>query len=1051
MERMNKLVLIILLIPLLLTACVREFWLDRNTGSEGIVIFFGATPSPDVVVSTKGTLSVKQESLVKNLFIFIFDASGNKIYAQFFDETNKGEDKSYLPNYWYSTTTDAGATTGKIVIKTQKKNGCKIVAICNINSEMINISPQYLSSLTQYSEVKALDLKLNQPVYSRNGYFPMSGEILDVNFDSNEVVSVPKLVLTRLDAKINFTVQASTTKTPLDEDGNITSNTPVASGIYNFTPMSWQVINLPVGSYVFDQGNDVSGEYFNGPATPFETEILTDDTYCENTKRICKHGFSFYLMENRPDPSSSQPSSWNYAHREERNGDGSFMYAPETAAYVILKGRLEVKEGGKSKVADVTYTIHLGDFTADFSDFSVSRNNAYTYKIFIEGVDQIRVSVEKESIIDPGAMGDILISEGEVITCDSHYSTHALVFSKNGINSEHLNWWVKTPFNPDGADPKSLNISGIDYKWVEFRVNVDKKTGDKYTTTAWTAYQPHGNTTVTREEYKYIVNPELGGNPFKDKAGNPISPTLYIDELMDFLAVESGAVVVEEYTPSNNTFDGDGNIVVTAFVNENYYETNPITGQYESELWRRFVNQPMRTMCILSDVKGYGGSHVINSSFTIQQYSIQSVYNINNSDLNSAWGVEYWVDPREEKCNTKYWRNEEEDSRPNTDADNGRKNSLIEWGLMNEGYATYSGGEWNTYLNQEGESNNPLMKYTPANQSYAFVRHSCLSRNRDNNGDGKIDLDETRWYLASSNQLIDLYMGSYGIDAPADLYQRSPELRADTHTGDDNAVWREHVLASNRIVAEGSNSNNTIRVVRAEEAIAGSWYARSNNRNFLSARCVRNLGYDPVTRKDITYSDETVAPDRLIIIKQYKNGVECPDEAWTDPASYRDVYFEVDCSRLNEKSIRYFTDTDLPKHDEHSDAACLYWRFRTTTINEGTTLSPAFHVKTMNETVDGGSNPYCPAGYRLPNIREIGIMCYYLDSSLGVAAAEKYITGNGNKTLARTYYSFGMEGDNKMTKQWGWAVGTDGEFKILMATTTHTTTSIRCVKDVKVE
>ena len=58
MERMNKLVLIIVLIPLLLTACVREFWLDRNTGSEGIVISFGATPSPDVLVSTKGALSV---------------------------------------------------------------------------------------------------------------------------------------------------------------------------------------------------------------------------------------------------------------------------------------------------------------------------------------------------------------------------------------------------------------------------------------------------------------------------------------------------------------------------------------------------------------------------------------------------------------------------------------------------------------------------------------------------------------------------------------------------------------------------------------------------------------------------------------------------------------------------------------------------------------------------------------------------------------------------------------------------------------------------------
>ena len=853
----------------------------------------------------------------------------------------------------------------------------------------------------------------------------MSGEItesVDLNDDEGgaahnkdkvntwTVPSIPLgpdggMTLTRLDAKIQFTVKAERTKTNSE-----------LSGIYKFTPLSWQVVNLPRVSNLFKKTTDAahSGDFFNSLEMAFETETLTNEYYCDDQTRICNHGFSFYMMENRQEPGASPEGGWEYKHRDERNdADTGFKYAPEQATYVIIKGRLEIKEGTTSKTADVKYTIHLGDFGTNggLDKFSVERNNTYNYNIFIEGVDHIRVEVETGDEREPGAEGDILISTSEAITCDSHYSTHSITFYQNNIDAEHMNWWVQTPFNPDGADPKSISLSAIDYEWVEFRVNKDKMSGGKYTENAWTDYRPRTG----------------------DHA-DPDNPTMTLPELMQYLQ-----------DPSH--FDSDGKVVVTAFVNEFYYETNPLTGQFEHNLWVKFVNQPMRKMCILSKVEASsdGKSHVIESSFTIQQHSIQSVYNINNPDLNSAWGVEYYVDAREKKSYTKYWKNEDYDSRDNTDANNGRRNSMVEWGLLNPSWQTAS---WSTYLNLDGDSDEALMKST-----YAYVRHTCMSRNRDNDGDGLIDMDEVRWYLASSNQLIDLYLGSYGIDPSAALYQRTPVERADRHTGDTDAIWREHVLASNRIETENdqpANSNSAIRVVRAEEAMAGSWYSRSNNRNFLSARCVRNLGYDPDSHKDITYSDETVSADKLILIKQYINGQECPDEDWTHETTYKNVYFEIDCSRVNEKSIRYFTDTDLPKHDEHSEAACLYTRFRTTSINESTAITST-NARTMNETIDSGTNPYCPKGYRLPNIREIGILCYYLDANIGSGVARKYITdkGKGPYTIARTYYSFGMEGDNKMTSQWGWAIGTDGEFKALMATDNHKTTSTRCVKDIR--
>lgn len=33
-------------------------------------------------------------------------------------------------------------------------------------------------------------------------------------------------------------------------------------------------------------------------------------------------------------------------------------------------------------------------------------------------------------------------------------------------------------------------------------------------------------------------------------------------------------------------------------------------------------------------------------------------------------------------------------------------------------------------------------------EDYRFLRYSCMTRNRDNNGNGVIDQDEVRWYLS---------------------------------------------------------------------------------------------------------------------------------------------------------------------------------------------------------------------------------------------------------------------------------------------------------------
>ena len=47
---------------------------------------------------------------------------------------------------------------------------------------------------------------------------------------------------------------------------------------------------------------------------------------------------------------------------------------------------------------------------------------------------------------------------------------------------------------------------------------------------------------------------------------------------------------------------------------------------------------------------------------------------------------------------------------------------------------------------------------------------ACLSRNRDLNGNGTIDIDEIRWYMPSINEYIRIGMGATAISNEAQLY-----------------------------------------------------------------------------------------------------------------------------------------------------------------------------------------------------------------------------------------------------------------------------------------
>lgn len=1096
MKRFYNIFFAICLLLGLAVSCMDER-LPEDYGQEGrpvdVVLHFGGSGAM-TLEPTKTSLGIDQESTVYNLYVFIFDSSGKKIYGKYFDYTNcSTSGASTFSDWWevtnnYRETAESDpVTSGTIHMHTVARRGCTIVAISNIDAEMVNISPEQLGMVSTYSDIFGQSAKLNQLIVSRSGYFPMSGEIRNVNTGADISGT---LTLRRLDAKVKFRVHVK-----------------AGSKIASFTPLKWRVCNLPKQAYVLERGEyygnrtltaaeqasliDAAGvdasNYFDLGETNFETEELTDDFYSGSTlNKIMVHGFSFYMMENRKAPKATPAEGWTeYRFREQQDKNnktgegtsystvknGDFTYANELSPYVVITGRVvmdNVSYGdseGATLSGDVKYIVHLGDFSdGKYGDFNIFRNHTYIYDITINDVNDIRVEVENNyddntgnnfDEGEPGATGTVSVSMEEIYTSDSHYSSHVVTFHAKNIDADKVTWVVQTPFNPSGASPVVLadgteNTSGIDFEWVEFRVN-DKDDDGVYFDAKRQIYKP-----ITGEFSDGKTMNITGMVAYLKKQKRLFDAGLPNDFDQDIERNEDG-------TPKLN---GEGQTIpnpkisVTAFVNEYYYEKNPITGDYQKALWKSFVNQPMRFMHILSETKisADGESRIIGSSFTIQQKSIQSIYNIDNPNLESAWGCEHVTDQLEEG-KRKYNVNTSSQDRGNTSLTNGRLNSVKEWGLVDKngansimGDITEANAYWETYMNLQAENETPIML-----DAYQYLRYSCMSRNRDNNGNGLIDQDEVRWYMAASNQLIGLFMGGYGIEGAARLYQRSLQERQST----DAEVWRQHVIASTRYPGR-NNSNNNARVSWAEEGVNGSDISFTDRgagaTTYFSTRCVRNLGYDAENNCDLTDSPLTSEPENYIQVRRMRNGEEYPlvnpstgkNQAWD-----KYVYYEFDCSRINEASLRYYTDRELVPHDENDEAACLYRKFvvaskadsetrPTSTINGYN----AHYINQLNAYLDDtnniGENPFCPTGYRLPNVREDAVLWSFIPST----DFGSFLQGVVNHS--RTHWSFGVSGVNNKRQGknfWGWAINNE---KMLMAIANNNSTNyLRCVKDVK--
>lgn len=1065
-----------------LISCVEETMFEESPVKEGegwLLLDFGS--GQPVQIHTRATHDVVTESQIYNFYLFIFDNNRNKMYGQFFDSTNQKQSAAEVTaaseDAWYvsNMTTAEGKTSGIVKIKASSGTQLKIYMLVNLDSDMVKISSDLLShDIKDEDDLKDFSVYMNQPIVSRNGYFPMVGMLSGISI-SGGTLSSPDgtMKLERLDAKIRFIFKTGNRR---DERGQ---------KITKFEAKQWKVVNVPRTAYLLnnsvrgfseenghDHGNVSTSvqpsEYSSYADKFFDTEFAN----FEDFESSSQSEFSFYMLENRQVYKRS-PATYQERSRQVKRMDAGyegenesvtvdyfvdgtpvsremriFENANDFSTYVLVTGDVEMEltgeEAGQTLGGEVQYLIHLGNWSSvinssgpgdgsdtytNIDDYNTLRNTDYTYTVTVNSINNIRVEVEtsRGNVYDvqenqPGATGFITIAKEEIALCDCHYVAktldfHLINFFEGGKIREDacivndMTWMVNTPFVQDGMPEKVGDIyitDGLDYEWVHFRLNKKDGSGDylkdrrKFSTRVFASSTEHRSEADNMED-----------------DGEPGLPGYHNDGVMDVVAlVKYMQQQVNLWLTNKNVCDFDHKdatdmtlpkISVTVFVDEYYYHEHPLTkDNTDPYLWKQFVNKDDRKMHILcnSDTSKDLESRATGSVITIQQKSIQTMFNTNtNEALTTAWGLETVDEHDYSKDSWTY-----SSTRGNTYSDyNGLINTCYEWNL-NSSTTTYNwsnSSKWETFMDFEVTNDTPQL-----NDSHRDLRYSCMSRNRDNDGDGVIDRDEIRWYTASLKQLIGIFVGSDVLKPAARLYNRSPEQQK------VNPTWQQRVASS---------TNGT--TIWAEEGIATgdrSWSGAT------SVRCVRNLGdlggIIAGGGQPETY-DLTEEPQDYVSVEADP----------TDPGSYI-----FNNTFINDNSLRYYSSKELPFADERSVENRLYKTFKTA---PGIKTGPSgvfmdFNVNVDNAVATNQEHPYCPEGYRVPNQREMAMMRYYTSS----------IISNGYMT--RTKWYFGQEGDGILNYQWterrkkyGFCVSSNN-ISLQYDEKGNTT---RCVKDIRVD
>lgn len=913
-----------------LASCVKENISAPDHGEGTVYLSLNVLSGgmDQVIVKSPWDPNDDNERAVENLRIYIFSkATGNLVGYKYF---SKGDltftDDSSKPGY------DRTATVSNIPTSTGE---VYIYAIANARTSqykvtddaILDIDESNLSHLTRETFLSATCTRQLGSINPADNRFVMSG------FANNgDPVTI---------ARKDGTTQQAEITSPTDEDAKrvklykiLSKNkiTVKTEGNVTFKPEYMEIHNVPQ-VYGLMRGNNVAPSGFEA----FDRIIWSENSY------------QFYLPANVQTATAS-PTSFNEREMntyDKTTGKKSFVNAPENATYVVIHGKYQ----GGDYAGDLSYTVHLGDFSKHPADFSVAANSNYEYTLTIKGVNNFIAESQKNGD-DPGSEGVVIFKGTDILEVDCHYEARVMKFSMSELNQiinvdnygyilkiqtafcetismivdgegriydaaefkTHSNPTVLTTVGTNGmpVDASKILISGnADFDWVRFV----KNTG--YYSSYYTPSQRPG----CKVSSSHAIS-DVCAYP-----GRTNTQTIF-EFLRDLY--KAGKEKTASY------FNATGSSVyVTCFVDENYYP---------DKNWTEYVNKSEpRRMYFANElfVSADGQSSFARAKYVVSQKSIWTFYKLDPAL--KPFGLESVSEEKVQGVDVVKGTNSLEEPW------DGRASAISN--NKNKGFYASS------------------TKSTGKQDIYTGAYKACMSRNRDEDGNGTIDENEIKWYLASVDQYKGMWAGEEAFDTDARLFKATESewlaLKKAFGNGVDAKLSPWHYFTC--------SSANTFW---AEEGCA-----TGTNSSATMVRCIRTL----VSNSDGLESAETYY-------------------------SYKDNIVEL---KLNDVALRTHQSGGFQTYFERGkDSNKLYKKFKIASSNlpnkypKEQVISSAKGSGFINSTDDVCQKA---AGYggswRVPNQRELSIMSavntslqnlYSCTSFTGVQSGY-YKGGSGNE------------------------------------------------------
>lgn len=850
---------------------------DVVENGEPVDVSLGvALPEPSDKDVLSRAVDGKLHLQIFDLMIFAFDKDGNLAQRYYFRDIDEGIthcDPAYSTHDMGSLSIPGGSDADAAVINLRVPSGSGyLMGIANVDVKSTSLleSLSRISTRRELLEVQAYENHYNTDISMMGGAYMEETNIEQADFDPNGAVLFRS---GSLPGRIHFLPSMASVQFNINGKGSGS-----AGGV--FTLNSYEFVNLPHQTPMFPEIGLKGSE---------EGVIHTGELGVFNEIAPNNYSFDLQLLEFK----GSAPASASITKYGDRaawdgkspsdSGRKHFTNAPSGAPYVIIRGTYNgvskyVDENGSEKqgpvTADVAYFIFLGHNSGDgtpegLRDYSTLRNWQYVYNITVNGINDITVEVNKKNDHwRDDVEGDVIVMEAATShRFDAHYCQAYFTMTLKEIRELYkmgrLGCRVIAPaygvdelmFLKSNGSGGYVNENNSDWGVHDATTGVLQSGSTSYwlkkgkmdmnnlacVGADWLRFYLHRTSADVNEKVNYT-------DKFKavDSSNNPYLLTLYRFLWQLKSLAESSRADSEKVT-------------FTVFAQENYYGNNwndrmlmnhGSSGTSGKVHWSQFVNVADRKV-LLFPVLNYSTdkeSSFSNPGMVFAQRSIRTIYRPMDKSGFTAWGtesVEEYLQPVSQPAWFKgsKWTDgrrmiriaEETSGKRKAFATNKDMSHTTSQYARVASFNALKGSNWTDWMNfgtKYTNSDNYRMtgnvKMT-ASGTYANMIAACLGRNRDLNGDGKINPAEIRWYVPGIEQLQALYVGNSGLPTEARLYQKEA----------NEGKWvYKHYLSATRFAGDTSNS-----ILWGEEG-PSTGQMNVGYAYGLHVRCVRDLGTD---------------------------------------------------------------------------------------------------------------------------------------------------------------------------------------------------------------